>query len=337
MESGETWRSGTGTPAARRTVASLQRKVKRQSERPVQVQELVSPERREELHERCIELMEEAQSANDQVKEGLLLQALKLSASTHDPQSFLRSYLHGLVGDCLWTHSAREHQAGQHADSTQLLNRALDHFAAFEVGFSRRIDEVFLPITDKFDWRTAEDGTPLWVFYVSLLKSFAAALGFKLIGFMPLMTQKHHNDTEDITRSEEFKLVRRHTPTMVSKLTLRTIVRGSALPDQSLSGWAKRAVTMASAQSRDFLENPLDGSPAEDKEATTLISEIGQVVGVRRNCSWAECSKQEAFPGDFSLCGRCRLVRYCCKEHQAADWRARHRKICSVPKEEEHI
>jgi len=67
------------------------------------------------------------------------------------------------TGDCLWTHSAREHQAlksrdflprlpsapshctppqaGQHADSTQLLNRALDHFAAFEV-FSAKTNHV---------------------------------------------------------------------------------------------------------------------------------------------------------------------------------------------------
>jgi len=41
MESGETWRSGAAPAPARRAVASLQRKVKRQSERPMQVQVLM--------------------------------------------------------------------------------------------------------------------------------------------------------------------------------------------------------------------------------------------------------------------------------------------------------
>jgi hypothetical protein len=28
------------------------------------------------------------------------------------------------------------------------------------------------------------------------------------------------------------------------------------------------------------------------------------------------------------VCTRCRGVRYCCKEHQVADWKARHKDMC---------
>jgi len=40
---------------------------------------------------------------------------------------------------------------------------------------------------DKFDWEAAEEGTPLWVVYCFNLKSYAAAAGFRVIGFMPLL------------------------------------------------------------------------------------------------------------------------------------------------------
>lgn len=345
MESDETWRKdgykNSQTVPRQRSVSSLQRKVKRQADKPVlQVQEVLSPERKREFHDRCVGLVEDAQALMSHAKqEGLYLQALKLGTLVHGPKSFWRGYLHGLVGDALWMHSAEEQQAGHNVESTQLINRALDHFAAFEVIFRGRVKEVFLPVTDIYDWQPATEEFPLWVLYVSLLKSFAAALGFKLVGFLPLLNRSSvaADNTEHVEKSDEFKLVRRHTPTLVSKLVLRMVVRGKAL-EEKLSGGAQRVVNMAAAQARDFLENPLENSSStEDKEASALLSDVTQLVGVRRSCSWGECDKVEAFPGDFSRCGRCRVARYCCKEHQAADWRWQHRKTCTVEQVEEHI
>jgi hypothetical protein len=42
----------------------------------------------------------------------------------------------------------------------------------------------------------------------------------------------------------------------------------------------------------------------------------------------AACGAPEAEPRQWKVCSRCSVAAYCCKEHQAAHWKAGHRKAC---------
>ena len=46
-----------------------------------------------------------------------------------------------------------------------------------------------------------------------------------------------------------------------------------------------------------------------------------------RGCALPSCSKTEKTVKEFAGCSSCRSVVYCCREHQALDWRA-HKKAC---------
>lgn len=46
-------------------------------------------------------------------------------------------------------------------------------------------------------------------------------------------------------------------------------------------------------------------------------------------CSLKECEIRETKRDTFQLCGRCKVAPYCCKEHQVADWKARHKYVCT--------
>ena len=46
-------------------------------------------------------------------------------------------------------------------------------------------------------------------------------------------------------------------------------------------------------------------------------------------CSLKGCEMREAKKDTFQLCGRCKVAPYCCKEHQIADWKARHKFVCT--------
>lgn len=46
-------------------------------------------------------------------------------------------------------------------------------------------------------------------------------------------------------------------------------------------------------------------------------------------CSLKECEMRETKRDTFQLCGRCKVAPYCCKEHQVADWKARHKFVCT--------
>jgi hypothetical protein len=46
-----------------------------------------------------------------------------------------------------------------------------------------------------------------------------------------------------------------------------------------------------------------------------------------RDCALAARSKREERTSQFKLCGACKSVVYCCKEHQAEDWRS-HKASC---------
>ena len=56
-------------------------------------------------------------------------------------------------------------------------------------------------------------------------------------------------------------------------------------------------------------------------------------VEAQQHASWtarrcAQCDAPEAEPRQWKLCSACGDMAYCCKEHQAAHWRAGHRKAC---------
>ena len=48
-----------------------------------------------------------------------------------------------------------------------------------------------------------------------------------------------------------------------------------------------------------------------------------------RSCALPGCGAMEAHPAHFKSCAACRMVVYCCREHQAADWSA-HKKACKT-------
>jgi hypothetical protein len=45
-------------------------------------------------------------------------------------------------------------------------------------------------------------------------------------------------------------------------------------------------------------------------------------------CYWA-CKEPDA--SSLFLCSSCRIVKYCCKDHQAKDWAWEHRGVCRIP------
>jgi hypothetical protein len=49
-----------------------------------------------------------------------------------------------------------------------------------------------------------------------------------------------------------------------------------------------------------------------------------------RCCSLAACGKREEHAAQWKLCSACKAACYCCKEHQAADWKAGHKAACAA-------
>ena len=64
------------------------------------------------------------------------------------------------------------------------------------------------------------------------------------------------------------------------------------------------------------------------KKADELIARKGGLAV----CGLPSCGKQELTLSEFPMCGACREAKYCCKGHQAEDWRA-HKKVCAGRKE----
>jgi hypothetical protein len=48
-----------------------------------------------------------------------------------------------------------------------------------------------------------------------------------------------------------------------------------------------------------------------------------------RCCSLGSCAARELHPSHFKLCGSCKTVAYCCREHQLKDWPA-HKAACKA-------
>ena len=47
-------------------------------------------------------------------------------------------------------------------------------------------------------------------------------------------------------------------------------------------------------------------------------------------CSNTLCQKRETIKGEFLLCSRCKVVRYCSTDCQLVDWRLTHKSTCST-------
>jgi hypothetical protein len=47
-------------------------------------------------------------------------------------------------------------------------------------------------------------------------------------------------------------------------------------------------------------------------------------------CAFEVCGKLEHHVHDFQQCGGCKVVAYCCREHQRAHWKAGHKKVCAA-------
>ena len=54
-------------------------------------------------------------------------------------------------------------------------------------------------------------------------------------------------------------------------------------------------------------------------------------------CDHRACTQTETTEKQFQRCGGCQMARYCSKDCQAADWKARHKKICKDVKKKKEI
>ena len=69
-------------------------------------------------------------------------------------------------------------------------------------------------------------------------------------------------------------------------------------------------------------------SQAEQRgAAAAAAAAAAEAARALRRCVFAACGAREPAPGAFSLCAACKVVAYCGKEHQVADWPA-HKKAC---------
>ena len=92
----------------------------------------------------------------------------------------------------------------------------------------------------------------------------------------------------------------------------RTLERNCRLSSAEESASAKKSA-QAEAQMRD-----VDAASAAAAAAATL-----------RTCALASCGAREAHAAHVKVCAGCRRAVYCCREHQAADWRA-HKAACKA-------
>jgi hypothetical protein len=74
------------------------------------------------------------------------------------------------------------------------------------------------------------------------------------------------------------------------------------------------------------------GMSLDDEQATHVLSLLGHVMAPGApGCSYAGCCNMEGRSEaelPVQACSKCRGVRYCCREHQVAHWKAGHKEVC---------
>jgi hypothetical protein len=70
---------------------------------------------------------------------------------------------------------------------------------------------------------------------------------------------------------------------------------------------------------------------AEAKESERQLNDefLADEPQVSQRCHWA--CQDEVAPEELSRCAGCRIVKCCCKDHQAKDWAWEHRGECKLP------
>jgi hypothetical protein len=63
--------------------------------------------------------------------------------------------------------------------------------------------------------------------------------------------------------------------------------------------------------------------------AQTAACEAKLATAVLHACALEGCGAREVHKAQFKLCARCQAAKYCCKEHQQADWPA-HKAACKA-------
>ena len=137
-----------------------------------------------------------------------------------------------------------------------------------------------------------------------------------------LMQQTQHHD---VVLGTEANFARKF-PVVVAQ------VEGSSSLDvrlvQLLAGAWQRLQSSGVPHARGVVERVTTASEQQITEFLAAAHGSLTVPGLRR-CALPGCGAKEAHPAHFKSCAACRIVVYCCREHQVAGWPA-HKKACKA-------
>ena len=78
------------------------------------------------------------------------------------------------------------------------------------------------------------------------------------------------------------------------------------------------------------------GTPPDPSEFVSAAFDAAAAEGAVRGlheCALASCTSKEVHVSQFKKCGACRIVAYCCREHQLADWPS-HKAACKAARKQ---
>ena len=113
----------------------------------------------------------------------------------------------------------------------------------------------------------------------------------------------------------------------------------------NMMAWPKIKNRVKEVPGFDVVKSKIDLSSREikkrEEERDTLMPQTFSDASaeerrtVRTVLTCYNCLKEEAFEGEFSKCGRCRVVVYCSKECQIENWEKEHKKECKKLRQKE--